>query len=36
MDCKTRAAHKFRAKLEDKQYDVILTKEESVLERIIN
>ena len=31
MGCRTTAAHKFRTRLEFKQYDVILIKEQSVL-----
>ena len=34
MDCKTIAAHKFRTRLGFKQYNVILTKEKSVLTKI--
>ena len=35
MDCKTTSPHKFRTRLEFKQYDVILTKEQSVLTKIM-
>ena len=35
MDCRTTSAHKFRTKLGFKQYDVIFTKEESVLTKIM-
>ena len=35
MDCKTTSAHKFRAKLGFKQYNVILTKQ-SVLTKVIS
>ena len=31
MDCRITSAHKFRTRLGFKQYDVILTKEQSVL-----
>ena len=31
IDCRTTSAHKFRARLRFKQYDLILTKEQSVL-----
>ena len=34
MDCRTTAAHKVRTRLEFKQYDVILTKEQSVLTKM--
>ena len=34
MDCRTTTAHKFRARLGFKQYDAILTKEQSVLTKI--
>ena len=34
MHCRTTAAHKFRTRLELKQCDVILTKEQSVLTKI--
>ena len=34
MDCRTTAAHKFRIRLGFKQYDIILTKEQSVLTKI--
>ena len=34
MDCRTTAANKVRTRLEFKQYDVILTKEQSVLAKI--
>ena len=36
MDCRTTSAHKFRTGLGFKQYDVILTKEQSMLTRIIS
>ena len=36
MDCNTRLAHKFRVRLGFKQYDVILTKEQSVLTKIMS
>ena len=36
MDCRTTSAHKFRTRLGFKQYDVILTKEQSVLTRIMS
>ena len=36
MDCKTTLGHKFRARLGFKQYYVILTKEQSVLTKIIS
>ena len=36
MDCRTTSAHKFRTRLGFKQYDVILTKEQLVLRKIIN
>ena len=36
MDCRTTSAHKFRTRLGFKQYDVILTKEESVLTKIMS
>ena len=34
MDCRTTAVSKFRTRLGFKQYDLILTKEESVLTKI--
>ena len=34
MDCRTTAAHKFRARLGFKQYDVVITKKQSVLTKI--
>ena len=34
MDCRTNAAHKFRAKLGFKRYDVIITAKQSVLTKI--
>ena len=34
MDCRTTMTHKFRTRLGLKQYDVILTKEQSVLTKI--
>ena len=36
LDCRTTAAHKFRTRLGFKQYDVILTKEQSVLTKTKN
>ena len=36
MDCRTTSAHKFRTRLGFKQCDVILTKEQSVLLKIIS
>ena len=36
MDCKTTSAHKFRTRLGFKQYDVILTKEQLVLTKIMS
>ena len=36
MDCRTTSAHRFRTRLELKQDDVILTKEQSFLTRIIS
>ena len=36
MDCRTTSAHKFRTRLGLKQYDVILTKEQSVLTKIMS
>ena len=36
MDCRITSAHKFRARLGFKQYDVILTKEQSVLTKIMS
>ena len=36
MDCRTTSAHKLRTRLEFKQYDVILTKEQSVLTSIMS
>ena len=36
MDCRTKSAHKFTARLGFKQYDVILTKEQSVLTKIMS
>ena len=36
MDCRTTLAHKFRTRLGFKQYDVILTKEQSVLTKIMS
>ena len=36
MDCRTTLAHKFRTRLGFKQYDFILTKEQSVLTKIMN
>ena len=36
MDCRTMLAHRFRTRLGFKQYDVILTKQQSVLTKIVN
>ena len=36
MDCRTTSARKFRTKLGLKQYDVILTKEQSMLTKIMS
>ena len=36
MDCRTTSAHKFRTRLGFKQYDVILTKEQSVLTKVMS
>ena len=36
MNCRTISAHIFRTRLEFKQYDVILTKEKSVLKKIMS
>ena len=36
MNCRTTSAHKFRTKLGFKQYNVILTKEQSVLTKIMS
>ena len=36
MDCRTTSAHKFRAALGFKQYRIILTKEQSVLTKIMS
>ena len=36
MDCRTTSAHKFRTRLGFKQWDVILTKEQSVLTKIMS
>ena len=36
MGCRTTLAHKFRTRLGFKQYDVILTKEQSVLTNIMS
>lgn len=36
MDCRTTAVHKFRTGLEYKQFYVILTKEQSVLTKVMN
>ena len=35
MECRTTSAHTFRTRLGFKQYDVILTKEQSVLTKIM-
>ena len=36
MDCKAISPHKFRTRLGFKKYDVILTKEQSVLAKIMS
>ena len=36
MDCRTTSAHKFRTRLRLNQYDVILTKEQSVVTEIMS
>ena len=36
MDCRTTSAHKFRRRLGIKHYDVILTKEQSMLTKLIS
>ena len=36
MDCRTTMAHKFRTRLGFKQYNVILTKEQSLLTKIVS
>ena len=36
MDCRTRSAHKFRTRLGFKQYHFILTREQSVLTKIMS
>ena len=36
MDCSTTSAHKFRTRLRIRQYDVILTKKQSVLTKIMS
>ena len=36
MDCRTTSAHKFRKRLGFKQYNGILTKEQSVLTKIMS
>ena len=36
MDCRTTLSHRFRTRLGFKQYYVILTKEQSMLTRIMN
>ena len=36
MDCRTTSAHKFRTRLGFKQHDVILTKEQSVLTKMMS
>ena len=36
MDCRTTSAHKLKTRLGFKQYDVILTKERSMLARIMS
>ena len=35
MGCRTASSHKFRTRLGFKQYDVILTKDQSVLTKIM-
>ena len=35
MDCRTASAHKFKTRLGLKQYNVILTKEQSLLTKIM-
>ena len=35
MDCRTKAVHKYRIRLGFKQYNVILTKEQSLLTKIM-
>ena len=36
MDCRNALAHKFKIRLGFKQYDVILTKKQSVLTKIMS
>ena len=36
MDCRTTSAHKFRTRLGFKQYDVIWTRGQSVLRKLIS
>ena len=36
MDCRTTSAHKFRARLGFKQYDVVLAKKQSVIAQIMS
>ena len=36
MDCRTTPSHKFQTRLGFKQYDIILTKEESVLAGVMS
>ena len=36
MDCRRTSAHKFRTRLEFKQYDINLTIEQSVLTKIMS
>ena len=36
MDCRTTLAHQFRTRLGFKQYDVILTKEQSELTKLMS
>ena len=36
MDCRTTSAHKFRTRLGFKQYDVVLTKKQSVIAQIMS
>ena len=36
MDCRTTSAHRFRMRVGFKQYDVILTKEQSALTKIMS
>ena len=36
MDCRTTSAHQYRTRLALKQYDALLTKEQSVLTKIMS